>query len=206
MCVISEKVDFIANSVYYRGKMEADTSNGGDIMEASEEKKKESISKRLLDLATEKTGTTRADAAAKIGWSPQRLNNRLSRNTLSADDFFEIMDGIGVEITLAVRETQDVLKFNVKGAGRRVVGIVNGVKYDTAKADAVSNSFYADGENEYYDHMAKELYIDADGNYFFAEYCDYENAKDRIIPIQASEAADFIEKYGTELSKGPKMP
>lgn len=205
MRVNFEKVDFVANSVYYMKNTETCTSNGGERMAASEEKQKVGISKQLLDLVSKKTGITRAEAAEKIGWSPQRLNNRLSRNTLYADDFFEILDSVGIEVVLIAKETQEAIRFNVKGAGHRVVGMVNGVKYDTEKADAISNNFYADGVNEYQDGFARELYVDAEGKYFFAEYSAYEKAKDRIIPVEADIAADFIEKYGTELFKNPNI-
>ena len=81
--------------------------------------------------------------------------------------------------------------------------MVNSVIYDTANADAISNNFYADGVNEYIDGQAMELYNGNDGQYFFAQYSNYEGVKDRIIPVSDKDAAAFIEKYGTELHRKP---
>ena len=82
--------------------------------------------------------------------------------------------------------------------------MVDRIIYDTASSDAIANNFYADGENEYTDGKALELYMDKEGRYFFAEYSSWEGVKDRITPVNAEAAASFIEKYGTEIDKAPK--
>ena len=77
-----------------------------------------------------------------------------------------------------------------------------GVKYNTDKSYALSNTYYSDGENEYIDGKAIELYMDTNGGYFFAER--HEDGSAKIIPVDASIAAPFIEKYGTDIEKKPK--
>lgn len=191
MGIEEKNVDFISVSMY---DTENSASNGGVIVK----------SKEALAAALKETGKTQAEAATKIGWAPQQLSARLMRNSLRADEFLDLMDAIGVDVTLTVRETGEVVKAHIAGAGRRVRKMVNKVIYDTAASDALANNFYADGVNEYGDGKAMELYIDREGRYFFAEYTNWEGAEDRITPVSASDAAAFIGKYGTEISKAPK--
>lgn len=161
-------------------------------------------SKELLSAALRDTGKTQAEAAAKIGWVPQQLSARLTRNSLRADEFLDLLEGIGIELTMTVKETGKVIRSHIQGAGRRVKAMVDRVTYDTASSDALANNFYADGVNEYTDGKALELYIDKEGRYFFAEYSSWEGVKDRITPVTPETAAVFIEKYGTEVDKTPK--
>lgn len=191
MVDFSETLDNLSVLVYDEENTEMD---GGEKM----------TSKEVLAAALRDTGKTQAEAAAKIGWVPQQLSARLTRNSLRADELLDLLDGLGVELTLTVRETGKVIRSHIQGAGRRVKGMVDRVTYDTAASDALSNNFYADGVNEYTDGKALELYVDKEGRYFFAEYSSWEGVKDRITPVTAETAAAFIEKYGTELDKATK--
>ena len=44
--------------------------------------------------------------------------------------------------------------------------------------------------------------LDKRGRYFMAEY--HEDGRDRIRVVSPSVAAAFIEKYGTDIEKGPE--
>ena len=193
MVDFEESIDKISNLVYDDSN-DTETSNGGEGMNA----------KDMLLAALRETKTTQAEAATKVGWMPQQLSQRIVRNSIRADDFLYLLEAIGIEVTLTVRDTGNPVRVYVKGAGRRVKAMVDRVTYDTAASNAISNNFYADGVNEYTDGKAMELYIDKEGRYFFAEYSNWEGGKDRISPVSAAEAAAFIEKYGTELDKKPK--
>ena len=193
MVDFEESIDKISNLVYDDSN-DTETSNGGEGMNA----------KDMLLAALRETMTTQAEAATKVGWMPQQLSQRIVRNSIRADDFLSLLEAIGIEVTLTVRDTGNPVRVYVKGAGRRVKAMVDRVTYDTAASNAISNNFYADGVNEYTDGKAMELYIDKEGRYFFAEYSNWEGGKDRISPVSAAEAAAFIEKYGTELDKKPK--
>lgn len=173
---------------------ENDTSDGGAMMS----------SKEMLAVALKETGKTQAEAAKAVGWSPQQLSSRLVRNSLRADELLNLLESIGIEFNLIVRDSGKTVRWHITGAGRRVKMMVDKVIYDTAASDAIANNFYADGENEYIDGKALELYIDKEGRYFFAEYSNWEGVKDRITPVSAKDAAAFIEKYGTEIHKEPK--
>lgn len=159
-------------------------------------------SREILTAALKATGKTQAEAARLLGYNPQWLSARLVRCSLRADEFLALMDKIGIDVSFTVRETGESVKEQIKGAGRRIRKMVNRVIYDTAACNALANNFYADGVHEYIDGRAMELYIDAEGVYFFAEYTENGNG-DHITVASPEEAATFITKYGTDIQKGP---
>lgn len=189
MVDFEKTVDNINEMTYYN----CSNAYGGMNMPAIE----------LIAAALKATGKTQAEAAAKIGWVPQQFSARVSRNSFRADDFLDILNGIGVEVKLVVKETGKEVRELVPGAGRRVKRKVDHVLYDTAESTAIANNFYSDGENKYNDGRARELYIDSEGRYFFAEYSENDGEKDRINPISGADAAEFVERYGTEINKEP---
>ena len=189
MCNFAKKIDFISDSVYDN---ENEPSGGGKMN-----------SKDVISAALKEVGINQADGAKSINWSPQQLSSKIVHGTLRADDFLRLMDAIGVDVEFKVRDSGKIIKTRIPGAGRRVRCMVNKVIYDTAISDALANSFYSDGVNEYSDGRARELYIDKEGRYFFAEYSTWEGQKDRIVPAGSNEAAAFIEKYGTQIFKAP---
>ncbi len=187
MSDFEKNIDFSSTLMYIKDN----TSIGGVIL----------TSREILSSALRETGKTQAEAAANMCWSPQQLSHRLVRNTLRADDFIHLLDGIGVDVTFTVRETGKKIKVRIEGAGNRAKGMVGGVIYDTAASYPLANDFYADGINKYTDGLATELYMDVDGRYFLVEYPEDETKKAKILPINGNIAAMFIEKYGTELHK-----
>lgn len=158
-------------------------------------------SRELLAAALKESGKTQAEAAKSVNWVPQQLSSRLVRNSLRADEFLALLEGIGVELTLTVKDTGKTVKTHIAGAGQRVKAMVDRVIYDTAESDALANNFYEDGENKFTDGEALELYIDKEGRYFFAEYYEDETKKSRITPVAAKVAAAFIREYGTDIHK-----
>lgn len=158
--------------------------------------------KEIISAALDTIGITQATAAKNYGWSAQQLSQRIVRGSLRVDEFIGLMDSMGIDITFTVRETGKTIKPHISGHGRRVKGVSDGIQYDTEYAEALANSFYADGVNEYSDSgEAFELYIDRDGRYFMAEYSNAEGGRDRVRSVPAEMAAAFIEKYGTVIEK-----
>lgn len=156
-------------------------------------------SREALVASCKAVGITQVGMANKIGWTAQKLNGRFSRNSLRADEFLEMLDAIGIEVTYTVRSSGQPISAHTQGAGRRVRGMVDHVNYDTASSEALANNFYVDGIHQFEGGTGMELYKDSDNRYFFAEYSDIEGIKDRICPVTAEVAATFIEKYGTTL-------
>ena len=152
-------------------------------------------SRDALDAALRATGKTQAEAATRVGWVPQQLNNRLQRNSLKADEFLEVLEGLGVEVVLMVKDTGKVI--SLATPKRKVKKMVKGVIYNNAAATPVANSFYADGVNEYgEDGYATELYVDKEERYFFVDYHKDDPKMDEVRVMPKSSVDDFVEKYG----------
>lgn len=103
---------------------------------------------------------------------------------------------LGYEVRLVELESGIEFESRRKGHGRRVRQVVNGVLYDTHKADMLCGDFYRDGINEYIDGMAFELYVDCFGRFFVARYTDWENGSDSITTIGKEDAYKLYRKYG----------
>lgn len=154
----------------------------------------------MMKAAMKKKDITQAEVAHELGWFPQQLSSRMIRNSTRADEFIKILDIIGFELVMVDKETGDFV--NSPGYGRKVKMMVDHIIYDTAKSCALSNSFFADGVNEYNaDGEATELYVDHDGRYFMAKYSNLPGVKDRIVPVTSDTATEFIKRYGTDLHK-----
>lgn len=160
--------------------------------------------KKVINKAISKFGLMKFRIAENLGWSPQRLNNKLKTGTVTADEFIRIMDIIGIEVAFEVVSTGKKVIARKKGYGRPVTGMVDKEVYSTTSSIPIANNFYADGVNEYNCGRAAELYLADNGKYFFAEYSEYESVKDSISSVSAEDAMKFIETYGTNLQKGPK--
>lgn len=195
-----EILDFAVQSVYYNEKTKRNTRIGGEEM--VDEKSISDVNMKipgssndLLLTALEKSGVGKVELAHRVGWTPQRLSNKLKRNSLYADEFLMLLDEIGIDIKLVIRETGTVIKPLAQKIGPRVNMIVGGVRYDTANSNAVASDFFADGVNKYKDGRARELYVNKKGEYFFAEYVEWDSKQNRIVPVPAEVALKFAEKY-----------
>lgn len=184
-----------------------------EVYNAEKSERKGVKEMNLQDLVTSAVSgvdMTIIEAGHKLGLTPRQFKGKLTRGTLKASAMLALFDEIGIELSIVRKDTGEKIEIVpaalprtfIKGAGKRVQQMVHGQIYDTDKADAVSNSFYANGKDMYTDGYAFELYVTESGEYFFAEYSVYEAVRDRIIPIPAADAATFIEKYGTDLHKG----
>ena len=189
---MEKKIDFITTSMY---DSQENASNGGVAMTSQE-----AVAAVLMEM-----GCTQAEGAKALGWPAQTLGQRLIRGTLKVDDFFALLDAFGIDFNMTVRETGKPVRIHIPGYGRRVRAMSNRVMYDTARSDALSNSFWEDGEHEFdSDGRASELYIDREGRYFFVYYSSSEGERDRVQAVSGDIAAAFISKYGTTIDKSPK--
>lgn len=132
-----------------------------------------------------------SEIARRMGWNPPNLSNRLRRNTLSADEFVMFLEAIGYEMKIVKKDTEDEVVARKRGVGPRLQMMVNGVKYDTFKSDAICNS---EKDND----MFIELYRDLEGRYFVAHYVMWNGGVSSITPIGEEDANKLIEKYGTK--------
>ena len=131
------------------------------------------------------------------GYPEQSIGQKINvRESIKADEFFELLEVMGVDTFFYVRETGAVLMKDMQH-GRRVVGMSDGVIYDTKESQLLASSFYSDGKNEYGpDGKAQELYVDRENRYFVAEYSSDENERDRVRSVPSNMASAFIAQYG----------
>ena len=127
------------------------------------------------------------DLAEKMGWVPQSFSNKVRRNTFTAEELLQIVDVLGYEIKIVEKETNDEVTTRRKRVGPRLKLMVNGVKYDTFKSDAICHS----DESE---DMYCELYRDCEGRYFVAQYVKWEGGVNSISPIGEEDAERLMEK------------
>lgn len=141
----------------------------------------------------------------RIGWSQGQISQRMIRDSIRANELFQLLDANGVDVKFFVRSNGEEIRICRRGHGWHLRGSSDGVRYDTEHADAVANNFFADGVNEFGpDGRALELYKDCEGRYFFAEYTKNEGERSRVKGTPKDVALAFIEKWGEEVDKGPK--
>lgn len=153
--------------------------------------------KEVFAAALKATNLTQSKVAKLVGMPEQSIGQMVNiRESVRADLFFDLLDAMGIDTLFYVRKTGEVL-MKEKQHGRRVVGMSDGVIYDTKESQILASSFYADGENEFGpDGKAQELYVDRQNRYFVAEYSCNEGEKDRVRSVPSNMAAAFINQYG----------
>lgn len=131
---------------------------------------------------------TDEEVARAIGMTPRMFRMRYKKDNFTLNQFWAICNACNIEVRFIVKRNGADVFDEAEGEGRHVRKLVNGVIYDTDHAAAISNDFSTGGN--------RELYRDADGNYFFAVYSD---DADSIIPCDADDVADFIGANGTKI-------
>lgn len=158
--------------------------------------------KEVLTSLLAALGVTQKEAADRIGTTKMNLGAKLARDSLRVSEFFQILDAVGVEVVFRKKDTGEFIRPMKKGHGHPIRAMADGVIYNTALSCALSNTFYADGVNEYDQNgEAQELYIDHEGRYFIAEYNCRDPKKERVISASAHVAEAFIAKFGTSIEK-----
>lgn len=155
-----------------------DIDAGGESMTSSE------IVRELINTSEKQ----QKEVAAAMNWSASSLSCRVKRGTLLADDFFKILEILGYEVKIVKTDSGEEMEARKRGVGKRLKGMVNGIKYDTYKADAICHSEETDG-------MFLELYRNTDGTYFVANYVNWEGGESFISPIGKEDAEKLIGKY-----------
>lgn len=170
--LINENIEETTQMLYNNPSIEI----GGMTMSTIAETVKELI--KMSDLQ-------QAQIARKMGWTPQNLSNRLGRNTLYAEDLVRLLDVIGYKLIIAEKESDEEVTTRKRGKAPRIQMMVNGVKYDTYKADALGYLSFA--ENLYH-----ELYKTSEGEYFLAQVAEFDGGVNSITPVTADVAYELL--------------
>lgn len=150
---------------------------GGDGMTPAE------IVKDLIS----RSSMQQKEVAEKMGWTEQAISNKFRRNSLTAEEYLQMLEILGYELKIVERDTSEEVFTRRKGVGERLKMMVKGVKYDTYKADAICHS--DESEDIFY-----ELYVDQEGRYFVAQYVNWEGGVNSISPIGKEDAERIREK------------
>ena len=167
MKLSTENIDSSSRSCYTL----VEVLTGGDEVTASEKCKK----------LIERSDMLQKDVAKAMGWTEASMCNKFRRNSLSAEEFMKIMDILGFEVQIISKDTQEEVRLRKTGVGPRLKMMVNGIKYDTFKSDAICHT---DENQPCYD----EVYRDEEGRYFVAHYVNWEGGTNSISPISEDDA------------------
>ena len=94
----------------------------------------------MIKQAIAMKGLQQKEIAVKMGWSPQNFTNRLTNNTIDAEEWVKLAAIIGYEIQMVDVESNTVLKPRRNSTGPRVKQTIDGHLYDTDKADSLCRS------------------------------------------------------------------
>ena len=144
-------------------------------------------SREYIDALLTAGRKSEADVAKAIGMTPRMFRVRRKKDSFTLDQFWAICDACNVDVRFIVKRNGADVFEAAEGEGRHIRKLVDGVIYDTDHAMAISNDFSNGGD--------RELYRDADGNYFFAVYSD---DLDTIVPCAVEEVSEFIAENGTK--------
>lgn len=125
----------------------------------------------LVREALAASGKMQVELAAYMGWSKQNLNSGYEVKVLDIDG--------------------NELEVRTDSASPRLVKMVDGVTYDTGKAESICSTKKAP-DDEFY----TELFRDASGMFFVAYFELWDGGHSHISPIDTNGAKSFSERYG----------
>lgn len=142
----------------------------------------------IIEDALQSRGILQKELAERIGQQPKTLSKKLTTNSMKAQELVDYIRELGYEITLADCAGNDCLTIRRRGIGPRTKKMVDGITYDTGKADALCHT---DVENGWY----MELYRDAEGRLFAAHYSFWPEVDPFITTCPADEAKVMCQRY-----------
>ena len=131
---------------------------------------------------------TQVELAAQMGWSKQNLNSRLKNDSLSFNEVVRMMAICGYEVKLLNADGEEPVEAEDTGSPR-VSKMVDGVPYDTSKAESLCTSRSADD-----DEFFMELFKDVSGGYFVVYYELWEGGHHHISPVSREGAQKVWER------------
>ena len=76
---------------------------------------------------------------------PQLFSKRLVNDTIRVKEFFTALDLLGLTVTICKKDSGEPVTQRQAGVLPRVSMVVDGIRYDTAKADALCHTEVFDG-------------------------------------------------------------
>lgn len=139
----------------------------------------------MMRQAVAANGWKLKDFAEIVGKSPAALSTQLNTNRFSAEEWRRMARLAGYEVVMQPVSAPPARR---SGHAPNIKRMVDGVTYDTTKADAVCWTRDADG-------WARELYTTDDGTFFLAHFFVHEDLPGFITAISPELAKRFVELY-----------
>lgn len=150
--------------------------------------------REILESAFAETDTTQTEAARKIGMSCKQLSDRITRDTLKASSFLDMLDAMGIDVQFKVRETGLDMRPKRRGMAGHISHMIRGVTYDTSKSYLLFGEMPSPGN-------FTELYQTKDRQYFVVDKSLYGgNDMTLVIPLTTNGAIDFLKEHNADES------
>ena len=146
----------------------------------------------IIQLTLKDRGRTQKSLAEELGIGAQTFSKKLVNDTLTAREFIAAINALGLTMTFTDKTTGAEVKERKLGVIPRVSMVVDGIRYDTFKADALCHTQL--------DAWTLELYKDAQGRHFLAISSAWDGAKSALIPCKESDAMQFYEAHRDDYS------
>lgn len=138
-------------------------------------------------------GVSAYELSRRFGLNEQSLTQKIvQRETIQANEFFNVLESIDVTVTFYDSKTGDVLLSRDKSR-KDVSGMSDFRNYNTAKSVLVTSSYDTHGFGP--DGKGVDLYVDKEGYYFIVEYTEgEEKGRIRAVPVHVANA--LIDEFG----------
>lgn len=137
---------------------------------------------QLVREAIKETGMTLKQFAPLVGKTPQALSTQLNSGNMSAENWRKMARAAGYEVRM-VRISKDPIQR--KSQGPRIRRMVDGVFYDTHRANTLSrpvpNGIFIN-----------QLFKDDNGLFFISSYCESDPKCSYVIPLSPELAKNFM--------------
>ena len=143
----------------------------------------------MIRYALVSAGKTQRELAEFMGWSPQNLSGRLKNDTLTFDELTKALSMAGYTVKMVSSSGAELPDLG-NSSSPRVVQMVDGVTYDTSKAESLCTS-----KAEHSDEFYMELFKDPSGVYFLAYYQLWEGGDNHISPMSKGASKKFWARY-----------
>ena len=143
----------------------------------------------MIRSALVSAGKTQRELAEFMGWSPQNLSGRLKNDTLTFDELTKALSMAGYTVKMISTAGMELPALGNSNSPR-VVQMVDGVTYDTSKAESLCTS-----KAEHSDEFYIELFKDSSGAYFLAYYQLWDGGDNHISPVSKGASKKFWARY-----------
>lgn len=136
---------------------------------------------RLIRQACVQRSKTQGELASSIGVSPKVLSEQLISGRIPFGRFSQILAELGYEVKVEPLGGGVPVEPQMRGISKDIRQMVDGVVYDTRKADAVCHTSEQSG-------WYNELYQDQEGRYFVVRNSLWNRENSYIRPCLEKEA------------------